>query len=272
MERQHLPATLSRGLAACTLLTLLTLLLGASGCVTTESFFANGLDQPPPKACQVTAVWKPQVQLVPDTVHEGRPMPAMVGTLYLFGEQAGEPLPGDGTVHLEMSVILPERPHDGWIPLDGVDIDKASLKKLAQSDYMKGTSYAMFLPLWHFRPDVTQIQMTLAYTPEKGTPLFNTSRVSLNPVETPLALIDSRQELGDRRRYVAPQAPGGQIQQAGYAAPAVQPAPTAQPTPAAQPTSVGQQIWPLPQRSGPIVTQTPWVPPGGWENVPAGPK
>jgi hypothetical protein len=133
-----------------------------------------------------------------------------------------------------------------------------------------GTGYTMFLPWWSYRPDVTQIQMTLSYAPEKGTPIYTASKVSLSPSDSPMALMDSRQELGDRRRYTRPvaqtpgganqQPPSGQVQQVGYTHPAPQPA------------SIGQQIWPPPQKSSATVTQTPWVPPGGWESVPTAPK
>jgi hypothetical protein len=271
MERQRLSAALSRFLVAGS---LLTLLLGASGCVTTEAFFAMDDHKPTGKVYQVMANWTPQVQFVPDTVHQGRPMPGIVGRLYLFGEQVGFPLTGEGTVHLELSAILPERPQDGWICLEKLDIDKESLKKLNQDDHLLGTGYTMYLPWWSYRPDVTQIQMTLAYTPEKGSPLYSTSKVSLNPCDGPMAPIDSRQELGDRRRYAAPvaqapyganpQPPNGQIQQANYSAPA--------PQPAQKPAPIGQQIWPPPQKSGATVTQTPWVPPGGWEAATIAPR
>ncbi len=269
MERQRLSATtLSRCLTACT---LLTLLLGASGCVTTEAFFAMGDEKPAGKVCQVTVNWRPQVQFVPDTVHEGRPMPGVIGRMYLFGEQVGFPMAGDGTVHLELSAILPERPQEGWICLEKLDVDKASLKKLLiPDDHILGTAYTMFLPWWSYRPDVTQIQMTVSYAPETGTPLFTVSKISLNPSDSALAPIDVRQELGDRRRYAPPtaqapngtiqQIPSGPIQQACYT------------TPAAQPAPVGQQIWPPPQKSGPTVTQAPWVPPGGWDAAPAAPR
>jgi Glycine zipper len=149
--------------------------------------FVGGADSQgndkPTKVCQVVANWTPQVQFVPDTVHEGRKMPGIVGRLYLFGEQVGFPLTGDGMVHLELSAILPERPQDGWICLEKLDIDKESLKKLLIPDdpLLKGPAYTMFLPWWSYRPDVTQIQMTLSYTPEKGTPLCSTSKFSLKP-------------------------------------------------------------------------------------------
>ncbi len=267
MERQRLSApTLSRSLAACT---LLTLLLGASGCVTSESFFAMTSDNPKEKVCQATANWTPQVQFVPDTVHQGRSMPGIMGRLYLFGEKVGYTQTCEGTIHLEMSAILPERPQDGWIVMEKLDIDKASLQKLQQFDpTLKGPSYTMFLPWWSYRPDVTQIQMNLSFTPVNGTPLFTVSKVSLNSSESPLALLETRQELGDRRRYVPPtapappsqQPPNGPIQQAGYTVPAAQPAP------------IGQAIWPPPQKSNPIVEQKPWTPPGGWESIPAAPR
>jgi hypothetical protein len=241
--------------------------------VTTEAFFAMDEHKPTGPVCQLATSWTPQVQFAPDTAHQGRPMPGIVGRLWLFGEQAGFTRTGEGTVHLELSAILPERPQDGWICLEKLDIRKEDLQKLMQKDpMMEGPSYTMFLPWWSYRPDVTQIQMSLAFTPEKGNPLYSLSRVSLNPSDGPLAPIDARVELGDRRRYTPPpaqdpnganpQIPNGQIQQANYSAPAPQPAPA----------PIGQQIWPPPQRSSATVTQKPWVPPGGWESVPAAPR
>ncbi len=224
--------------------------------MTTEQFFAMNTDKPAAKVCQVVANWTPQVQFVPDTVHQGQPMPGVVGKLYFFGEQVGLPLAGDGTVHLELSAILPERPQDGWICLEKLDIDKASMKKLLQEDIV-GTGYTMLLPWWSYRPDVTQIQMNLSYTPENGNPLFTVSKVSLSPSETPLALIDSRQEFGDRRRYtppvaqapspLMPQPPSGPMQQTGYSMPMQQQAGYAMPAPSGPVQQTGYAM-PAPQQ------------------------
>jgi hypothetical protein len=147
---------------------LLAALLLAPGCAVTEYFTVkNG---PPAGAhpCQVVTTWINQVQYAPDTVHNGTPMPGIVGRVYLFGETIDYPQVADGSMVVELYDDThgpAEKALEQWV------LDPVSLKKFAKKDTI-GWGYSLFLPWTTCRPDVTKVHLTCRFDPAGGTPLF----------------------------------------------------------------------------------------------------
>jgi hypothetical protein len=152
------------GLAAA----LVSALLFAPGCAVTDGFTVK--DGPPKcsQPCQVVTTWITKVQYAPDTVHNGAPMPGIVGRVYLFGETIDFPQVGDGGLVVELyddTAGPAEKPLEQWV------LDPVSLRKFLKKDTI-GWGYSMFLPWGTYRPDVTKARLTCRYDPAVGTPLF----------------------------------------------------------------------------------------------------
>ena len=58
----------------------------SAGCVELNAFVApDGPAAPVVAPHQIAAAWEGRVMWTPDTVHEGKQVPALAGRLYLFG-------------------------------------------------------------------------------------------------------------------------------------------------------------------------------------------
>ena len=152
------------GLAAA----LLAALLFAPGCAVTDYIVIK--TGPPAAAhpCQVVTTWINKVQYAPDTVHNGAPMPGLVGRVYLFDEEVKYPMVGDGAMVVELyddTAGPAEKPLEQWV------LDPVSLKKFAKKDTI-GWGYSLFLPWSTCRPDVIKVHLTCRYDVPGGTPLF----------------------------------------------------------------------------------------------------
>ena len=153
------------GLAAA----LLVALLFAPGCMLTECFTAKDGPPKPSHPCQVVTTWMNKVQVAPDTVHNGAPMPGLVGRVYLFGETIDFTQVGDGAVVVE---LFDETHGPAEKPLEQWAIDPVSLRKFLKKDTI-GWGYSLFLPWATCRPDVTKVHVTCRYDPVAGgSPLF----------------------------------------------------------------------------------------------------
>jgi hypothetical protein len=150
---------------------VLTLLALAPGCVTTGAW-VSGLDNPPPKpACQVVATWTNQVLFTPDPVHNGEPTPGIAGRIYLFGPTVDYPVPGDGTLTIDLFDEAHPSSSQPPVPLEEWRIDRDTLKRLEHRDAI-GQGYTLFLPWGTYRPDITRVRIKVRYDPAKGGPLY----------------------------------------------------------------------------------------------------
>jgi hypothetical protein len=163
------------GLAALVGLALATF---SVGCVSMKALVYP--DKPVPPVSQIAATWENKVFYAPDPAHGGAPSPGLAGRLYLFGEETGHPLVGDGSVLVDlfddMAVASGGQPRliEKWI------LDKDTVKRLLRKD-MIGQGYTLFLPWGTFKPETTQVHLMVTYTPQKGNPLYSpSSTITLN--------------------------------------------------------------------------------------------
>jgi hypothetical protein len=150
---------------------LVLLLLAAPGCTLGQCFTCADGSQPPKpmRPAQVVTTWSNQVYYVPDTQHNGVPMPGLAGRLYLFGETIGFPQVGDGGAFVALYDDSVDPPNGKL--LEEWHIDKDTLRRLLKKDAI-GWGYTLFLPWGSYRPDVTRVHLTCRYDPAQGTPLY----------------------------------------------------------------------------------------------------
>src|SRR5262245_15908433 len=147
------------------------LLSGLSGCVTmglTAGPVAVKKDGP----CRVVVRWLNEVRFAPDTTKGGQLTPGIVGRVYLFGQDVGVPLEGDGALHVELADASQTPPKQ----LEQWDMDATTVRQLLRKDPF-GQGYSIFLPWATFRPDLTRVEMKLAYQPKQGPTLYATPAV-----------------------------------------------------------------------------------------------
>jgi hypothetical protein len=137
-----------------------------SGCVSTGGLVANDAKHKEVPV-QLGVIWKHEVAFAPDPVHNGTPSPGLVGRVYLFGQEMGFPLEGDGGLHVELAdgSMNPPAVLEQW------DLDPETLRKFQRKD-MVGPGYSIFLPWSTYRPEVTHVIMKVAYKPKQGAPLY----------------------------------------------------------------------------------------------------
>jgi hypothetical protein len=156
---------------------LLGFSFGAAGCVETMPFLVTHHMAPAVPVCQVVAAWCPEVVSTPDPSKGGAPVRGLAGRVYLFGQEVGAPLAGDGT--LVVSLFEESAAHaktDAALPLEEWRFDKETLKRLQRQDAV-GWGYTVFLPWGTYRPEMTQVRLRLRYEPPGGSPLYNDSGV-----------------------------------------------------------------------------------------------
>ena len=142
-----------------------------AGCVTTSTALRPKEGPPPPQsAYQVHATWENRVVVTQDVVNAGKPLLGLGGRLYLFGQELGHPVVGDGMVIVEVADVTNAQNKPQL--LERWEIDAETLKRLTRKD-MIGWGYSLFLPWRTYRPDITKVQLQVRYVPAKGMPLFS---------------------------------------------------------------------------------------------------
>jgi hypothetical protein len=158
----------------------------AAGCVTTGSMLSCLDPDAPPTGTptQVYFVPHPQVLFPPDIKHNGTPIPALAGRVYLFGPNMGRPLVGDGKVVVELFDPAQPPVNGQPVPQTMWTLDQELLKAGLRRDSSFGWGYTLVLPWDKYRPDITQVQIRVRYEPPKGLPLFtDTQVVKFDPVQ-----------------------------------------------------------------------------------------
>jgi hypothetical protein len=147
--------------------------LSLAGCVTTQSWF-RPKEAPPPvgPVLQVQAAWENKVMVTQDIVNNGTPLVGIAGRLYLFGQEAGHPLLGEGSAVIDLYDVTPETTQGAPKLLERWEVDRETLRRLARKD-MIGWGYTLFLPWNTHRPEINRVQLQVRYLPDKGLPLYS---------------------------------------------------------------------------------------------------
>jgi hypothetical protein len=177
---------------------LSAVLLGVVGCLSSGCVSLGGLwnskDAATPAKdipCQVSVRWHNDVVQAPDPMHAGRPTPGLVGRVYLFNNTM-EPVEGEGSMHVELSdaSVNPPKVLERW------NLPPEAVQQFKRKDVI-GIGYSMFLPWATYRPELSTVQLRVAYQPKSGPALYSTpSKVSLGGLTSPL--VSHRASLGPK--------------------------------------------------------------------------
>jgi hypothetical protein len=150
------------------------LLLPLAGCVDPSLLVKQAAPRTP--ACQVVARWFPEVATTPDPARGGMPVSGLVGRVYLFGQEVGAPLSGDGSLVVDLYDETPgARPAEATpVPLEEWRFDPETLKRLQRQDPV-GWGYTLFLPWSTYRAEITHVRLMVRYLPTTGSALFSDS-------------------------------------------------------------------------------------------------
>ncbi|MBM3997126.1 MAG: hypothetical protein FJ303_23695 [Planctomycetes bacterium] len=125
----------------------------------------------------VMTLWDNRVRITQDSVNSGRPLPGLVGRIYLFSNDR----------NVDAAGFLVVTMHDASKPngekLAEWRFDPKSLKLLKRKDHL-GDGYTLFLPWEDYRPEMRQVKLQACYVPQKGAPRYtDPSRVTLQTEE-----------------------------------------------------------------------------------------
>lgn len=151
------------------LMTLGWLLL--PGCRTVETSKVKPIEPGPAPVHQAVTNWANQMIVTSDVVHQGAPLPGIVGRLYLVGPDQARFVKGDGKVIVDLYDVGQPGPDGKPKMLQRWEYDKSTLDRLFRKDWL-GWGYTLFLPWPDYQPDVKRVQLRACYLPDKGTSVF----------------------------------------------------------------------------------------------------
>jgi hypothetical protein len=135
-------------------------LAAASGCSFMDPFEPKDPSLPPPSVNEMLAFCYDGIYVVTDKVNGERPMPGLVGQIYLAsGGPKSVMVEANGAIHAELFDMTP-----GVQPKKLVEwtFDKETLKKLKHPDRF-GMGYPLFLPWETYNPEIKRVQVQMSY-------------------------------------------------------------------------------------------------------------
>ena len=177
----------------CPIAFCLLTLAAATGCVHTCGFCRPKPEQPPVgPAHQVHAAWENRVMVTQDVVNGGVPLVGIAGRLYLFGQEIGYPVIGEGSAVIDLYDVTPETTQGTPKMLERWEIDRDTLRRLARKDDI-GWGYTLFLPWNTYDPKIGRVQLQARFLPDKGLPLYSKANVVAFRSDQPQVTLTTRQ-------------------------------------------------------------------------------
>ncbi len=143
-----------------------------SGCSFMDPF--ENKDLPPPAVNEMLAYCHDGIYVVMDKVNGERPMPGLVGQVYLAsGGLKSVMVEANGAIHVDLYDVTP-----GVQTHKLVDwtFDKETLKVLKRADKI-GLGYTLFLPWETYHPDVKKVQVQMSYLEPGKQPRYGDSQI-----------------------------------------------------------------------------------------------
>ncbi len=150
----------------------LVMAFGMVGCVTLPTLDTSFLSKHE-TPCQVVTTWQPEVLFSADPARGGMSAPGIGGRLYLFGNEIGKPLKGNGSLVVDLYDVTgsqsPEPVH-----LEQWQIDAKTLNRLGKNDPI-GFGYTIYLPWSTCLESYHRIQLKVKYQTTNGFALYTDS-------------------------------------------------------------------------------------------------
>lgn len=170
-------------------LILPALVVLTSGCAVTDSFQAAITAHHAPAPAQVVGAWNNKIVHVPDPANNGVPAPGLIGRVYLFGPTPDFPIPGNGSIVVDLFDDTPRNGQSSSVHLEQWRFDPESLSRLLKKD-MFGLGYTLFLPWGSYRSDIRTLHLAVKYEPMSGMPLYAPSGpLTIEHTQSPVGAI-----------------------------------------------------------------------------------
>lgn len=179
---------------SCRGIAVAAFLVGAlAGCVGSGSFNVSQkpAELPPMPVNEVMTYWEPGIRII-TSYPTGAPLPGIAGRVYLMNDDVKDMVDARGEIVVRLHDRTQGADSEKW--LQQWIFHEADLKKLKKKDLV-GDGYTLFLPWPEYRPEISKIELRLAYFPRGGTPHFAES--------TPFALRADNTFRIEQRQVVA---------------------------------------------------------------------
>jgi len=123
---------------------------------------------------RMISTWEKNVVFAPDASRGGAIIPGLMGRMYLFAPGSEVPQYGDGSLKLD---LWDSTPHGDTPPrqMEHFIIGADVLRMFSKVDGLGFEGYSIFFPWSTYRPDVTQVYITMLYTAADGGTYFHQS-------------------------------------------------------------------------------------------------
>ena len=138
----------------------LVLLTGMSGCVPNSFLVDMGPSCAPP--CVIATRWEHEVRLVPDTEHNGKPMPHIVGRVTLFASDLTTPVVAKGIISVYLYNDMPGVSSKEEEPLEYWALKADIVQRLLKRD-AAGWGYTLVLPWTTYQPELTKVRVKVRF-------------------------------------------------------------------------------------------------------------
>lgn len=158
-----------------------------TGCVPLHQSLkpAGPVGPPCEQVSQVALTWDSKVMYLPNFLNGGQPTPALVGRLYLFGPDVGQPVGADGSLRVEMYDDQATAATGQPKLLGQWDVSNKNLKAGLSRDTI-GWGYNLALPLGVCPQTSMPVTVRACYVPKKGVPIYAPdSPINLMPPDRP---------------------------------------------------------------------------------------
>ncbi len=171
----------------------LSLMMGA-GCQSLSSYEFSALWEehaPVGKPDEVAALWLGGVDVKPDPLQGGAPVPGFAGRIILMRSKPGDTVAVDGTIQVQCFLDHPGQSQAQ--PLEQWTILPEHLPMLLKKD-ISGWGYSVWLPWNSYSPNIRAVRLIVQYQPkEGGLPLYSTPmRVTVQDSKSKTSLTPSR--------------------------------------------------------------------------------
>jgi hypothetical protein len=194
------------------LLAATMLLAAAPGCVTTATSLMHPFRAPDTVPVNdVLVTWNNHIHTVPDCVNQGRPLPGLVGQVYLVNSLTKQMLEARGNILVDVFDASDPTPGAEPVWLYHNAFDPAALMQLKGKDRYGSPCYTLFLPWPENKAVPAKVRMNLAYSADKRYAIY------AEPATINLRGESSFQQVEVRSREVMP--PGAVLQPAAKGTP-----------------------------------------------------
>lgn len=144
------------------------------GCFNLGKHYAKTETAKPAPKGRLVSTWDKRIVYAPDAFRGGAIIPGIVGRVYLFGADMAVPYIGDGGLLIDLWDSSPRGSDSAPKQIEHFIISPEVFKEFAKKDVI-GDGYSIFFPWPTYRPDITQIYITMLYTSAAGEKYFHQS-------------------------------------------------------------------------------------------------